>query len=113
VMVATGYQIQDQYRGFRLDPSAADIAGQYLKQNVPQDELSDVVVLAESRFDGRVASFWMDVDNPLEILGAGSVYPTELLPEGTKYVLVLGSLSLDGGEAVASEEGYVLVQVAD
>ena len=113
VMVATGYQIQDQYRGFRLDTSEADIAGQYVKQNVPQDELSDVVVLAESRFDGRVASFWMDVDNPLEILGAGSVYPTELLPEGTKYVLVLGSLSLDGGEAIATEEGYVLVQVAD
>ena len=113
VMVATGYQIQDQYRGFRLDPSAADIAGQYVKQNVPQDELSDVVVLAESRFDGRVASFWMDVDNPLEILGTGSVYPTELLPEGTKYVLVLGSLSLDGGEAIATEAGYVLVQVQE
>lgn len=113
VMIGTGYQIQDQYRGFRLEPSSADIAGQYVKANVPQDELAEVVVLAESRFDGRVASFWMDVDNPLEILGAGSVYPTEMLPEDTKWVLALGSLSLDSGEVIAQEEGYVLLKVGD
>lgn len=113
VMIATGYQIQDQYRGFRLEPSNADIAGQYLKDTLPADELADVVVLAESRFDGRVASFWIDVDNPLEILGAGSVYPADMLPEGTEYVLALGSITLDSGVVIASDEGYVLVKVGE
>ena len=113
VMISTGYQIQDQYRGFRLEPSNADIAGQFVKTTVPQDELADVFVLAESRFDGRVASFWMDENNPLEILRGESIYPVDLLPDETKWVLTLGTISLDSGEVVAEGEGYVLLKVGD
>ena len=111
VMIGTGYQIQDQYRGFRLEPSQADLAGQFVKDYLPQDELADVLVLAESRFDGRVASFWMGENNDLEILGAGSVYPLDLVDTDTEYVLVLGNLALDGGELVSSGEGYQLLKL--
>jgi phosphoglycerol transferase len=111
VMIGTGYQIQDQYRGFRLEPSQADLAGQFVKGYLPQDELADVLVLAESRFDGRVASFWMGENTDLEILGAGSVYPLDLVDTDTEYVLVLGNLALDGGELVSSGEGYQLLKL--
>jgi hypothetical protein len=111
VMIGTGYQIQDQYRGFRLEPSQADLAGQFVKGYLPQDELADVLVLAESRFDGRVASFWMGENTDLEILGAGSVYPLDLVDSETEYVLVVGNLTLDGGELVSSGEGYQLLKL--
>ena len=111
VMISTGYQIQDQYRGFRLEASPADQAGQFVKDYLPQDELIDVLILAESRFDGRVASFWMDVNADLEILGAGSVYPLDMVEAGTEYVLVIGNLAVDGGEVVSTAEGYQLVKI--
>ena len=112
VMIGTGYQIQDQYRGFRLEASSADQAGQFVRDYLPRDELSEVLILAESRFDGRVASFWMDVNPELEILGAGSVYPLELVEESVHHVLVIGNLTLEGGEVVSSGEGFVLVDTS-
>jgi hypothetical protein len=53
----------------------------------------------------------MDVNADLEILGAGSVYPLDMVEAGTEYVLVIGNLALDGGEVVSSAEGYQLVKV--
>ena len=82
-----------------------------MKDYLPQDELADVLVLAESRFDGRVASFWMGENNDLEILGPGSVYPVDLVDAETEFVLVLGSLALDGGEVVSSGDGYQLLKL--
>ena len=111
VMIGTGYQIQDQYRGFRLEPSAADLAGHFTKEYLPEDQLEDVFILAESRFDGRVASFWMDANPELQIIGSGSVYPLDMLPEGTDYVLVIGNLSLESGEVVSDAEGYQLFKI--
>ena len=113
VMVATGFQIQDQYRGFRLEASPADQAGHLLRESLPKDELSEVLILAESRFDGRVASFWMDANPDLEILGAGSIYPLELVEGATQYVLVIGNLAADGGKVVSSGEGFVLLDISD
>lgn len=113
VMIGTGYQIQDQYRGFRLEPSAADQAGQQVRDYLPAYDLSEVLVLAESRFDGRVASFWMGANSDLQILGAGSIHPLDLVEQGTEYVLVLGNLSMNGGEAVLTGDGFQLVKVKD
>jgi len=113
VMIGTGYQIQDQYRGFRLEPSVADRAGQQVREYLPGYDLSEVLVVSQSRFDGRVASFWMGANSDLQILGAGSIYPLDLVDAGTEYVLVLGDLSLNGGEAVLTEEGFQLIKVVD
>lgn len=109
-LVSTGWQIQDQYRGFRAEPSAADRAGHFVADTVPRDQLSEVVILAESRFDGRVASFWMESDNTLEILGPG-VFPAAQLPPETNWVLLIGNLQLDQGEIISSEDGYQLVRL--
>lgn len=112
-MVLTGYQIQDQYQGFRLEDSAADKAGHFAYAQVDESERDNLVVLAETRFDGRVASFWLQDDPALELLGGGSIYPVANLPEGTKWVLAIGNLSMESGEVVSTEEGYKLYKIQD
>jgi len=111
-MIATGWQIQDQYRGFRAEESAADKAGHFAATTVPRDELDELVVLAESRFDGRVASFWMEENNHLEILSPGA-FPVEQLPVGTKWALTVGNIQLDAGEVVSTEPGYQLIKLSE
>lgn len=112
-MVMTGYQIQDQYQGFRLEDSTADKAGHFTAELLEREELDDLVILAETRFDGRVASFWLEHNTDLELLGGGSVFPVSSLPEGTKWVLALGNLSMETGEVVSTEEGYKLYKIQD
>ncbi len=111
-MIATGWQIQDQYRGFRAEESAADKAGHFAATTVPREELDELVVLAESRFDGRVASFWMEENNHLEILSPGA-FPVEQLPAGTKWALTVGNIQLDAGEVVSTEPGYQLIKLSE
>jgi hypothetical protein len=111
IMVSTGYQIQDQYQGFRIQDSAADLAGHYTRANLSDTELDHVMVLAESRFDGRVASFWMEKNSDLEILNPGSVYPVDMLPATTEYVLTIGDLAMESGDLVADQNGYKLYKI--
>jgi phosphoglycerol transferase len=112
-MIGTGWQIQDQYQGFRIEDSAADRAGHFTRDYLEREDLDNVLILAESRFDGRVASFWMEHNTDLELLGASSVYSTSSIPEDIKWVLAIGNISVESGEVVSSEEGYKLVKVGD
>jgi phosphoglycerol transferase len=112
-MILTGYQIQGQYQGFRLEDSAADKAGHFTYSLLNEAERDNLVILAETRFDGRVASFWLQDDPDLELLGAESVYPVANLPEGTQWVLAIGNLSMESGEVVSTEEGYKLYKIQD
>ena len=112
-MIGTGWQIQDQYQGFRIEDSAADRAGHFTRDYLDRADLDSVLILAESRFDGRVASFWMEHNTDLELLGASSVYSTSSIPEDIKWVLAIGNISVESGEVVSSEEGYKLVKVGD
>jgi phosphoglycerol transferase len=112
-MIGTGWQIQDQYQGFRAEDSAADKAGFFTRDFIDPEDLDSVLILAESRFDGRVASFWMEHNTDLELLAPASVYPTSSIPADIKWVLSIGSVSVESGEVVSSEEGYTLVKVRD
>lgn len=113
VMVGTGYQIQGQYQGFRLEQSAADRAGHFVADYLPKEERDSLLILAESRFDGRVSSFWLEHNTDLEILNPNTVYPTDLIPADTKWVLALGTIKVESGEVVSSDDGYQLVKVRD
>ncbi len=113
VMVGTGYQIQGQYQGFRLEQSAADRAGHFVADYLPKDQRDSLLILAESRFDGRVSSFWLEHNTDLEILNPNTIYPTDLISEDIKWVLALGTITVETGEVVASEEGYQLVKIRD
>jgi hypothetical protein len=110
-LVGTGFQIQDQYQGFRLADSAADQAGFFVKDYLDTTQIGNVAILATSRFDGRVADFWMQQDSQLEILNPTSIYPVSELPENIDWVLTIGDLSIDVGEVVSTAEGYKLYKI--
>jgi phosphoglycerol transferase len=112
-LVMTGYQIQDQYQGFRLEDSAADKAGHFTAETLDVQQRDDLLILAETRFDARVASFWLEHNTDIELLGAESVYPVANLPEGTKWVLAIGNLSMESGDVVSTEDGYKLYKIQD
>jgi hypothetical protein len=114
-MIGTGWQIQDQYQGFRAAPSASDLAGKYLNANLSSEELENTLVVATSRFDATNVSIWADVVNmPYELFGAGSTFDVSLAPEGTQWIAVTGDLTAVGDFAdVVEGEGYKLYKLAD
>ena len=114
-MVGTGWQIQDQYQGFRASPSSSDLAGKYLNANLSSEELENTLVISTSRFDATNVAIWADVANmPYELFGAGSTFDVSLAPEGTQWVAVTGDLTAVGDFAdVIEGEGYKLYKLAD
>jgi hypothetical protein len=72
-MVGTGWQIQDQYQGFRGSMSAADKAGKYLSENYSEEDLLRTFVMANTRFDATNIAIWADaskMDYELYVPGA-------------------------------------------
>lgn len=111
-LVGMGFETQNQYQNARLAEGPADIAGHYVKDNVPAQELESVTVLANTRFDGRVASFWMQANNDLKILRQGTIVDAELLDAGTLWVLSLGETSLENYEGSEyTGDGFVLYKL--
>jgi hypothetical protein len=88
-----------------------DQAGFFVKDYLDTTQIGNVAILATSRFDGRVADFWMEQDSQLEILNPTSVYPVSELPENIDWVLTIGDLSIDVGEVVSTAEGYKLYKL--
>jgi len=96
-MVGTGWQIQDQYQGFRGSLSAADKAGQYLRDNLSQEEIDSTWILATSRFDATNIAIWADsAVMDYELAVSGSQIPLESVPAGVKYVVATSELGLVG-----------------
>ena len=111
-MVGTGWVTQNSYLIARGNASEADIAGKFARSYVPEAELAAVTILANSRFDGRVASLWMESDNPLQILERGAAVDPSDLDPGTKWVLALGLTTLDGVTSQkVSGPGYTLYEL--
>jgi phosphoglycerol transferase len=112
-MVGTGYQIQDQYQGFRGELNAQDRAGQYLKANLTPAQVDTTWVAATSRFEATNVAIWADsAVMKFDLFGAGSALDATLVPEGTSYVLVTGDLSYTGEvlETIPGE-GYTLHRI--
>jgi hypothetical protein len=82
-----------------------------VKDYLDTTQIGNVAILATSRFDGRVADFWMEQDSQLEILNPTSIFPVSELPEDIDWVLAIGDLSIDSGEVVSSSEGYRLYKI--
>ena len=96
-MIGTGYQIQDQYQGFRGELNAQDRAGQYLRANLTPEQIDSTWIVATSRFEATNVAIWADSASiKFDLYGAGSALDATLVPEGTSYVLVTGDLSYPG-----------------
>jgi phosphoglycerol transferase len=112
-MIGTGYQIQDQYQGFRGELNAQDKAGQYLRANLAPEQIDSTWIVATSRFEATNVAIWADsAAIKYELFGAASVLDASLVPEGTTYVLVTGDLTYSGPvlETIAGE-GYTLHRI--
>ena len=113
-MAGMGYQTQNQYLDARGNRNSQDIAGQYVRDFVPQTEHAEVVVLANSRFAGRVASFWLETNNDLLILPPGTSVEVSDLPAESVWVLALDETSLEAPSArKIAGEGFILYEVTD
>jgi phosphoglycerol transferase len=112
-MIGTGYQIQDQYQGFRGELNAQDRAGQYLRANLTSEQVDSTWIVATSRFEATNVAIWADSASiKFDLYGAGSALDATLVPEGTSYVLVTGDLSYTGPilETIPGE-GYTLHRI--
>ncbi len=112
-MIGTGYQIQDQYQGFRGELNAQDKAGQYLRANLTPEQVDSTWIAATSRFEATNVAIWADSATiKYDLFGAASVLDASLVPEGTTYVLVTGDLTYSGPvlETIPGE-GYTLHRI--
>jgi hypothetical protein len=112
-MVAAGWQIQDQYQGFRGQLSAADLAGKYVYENLTEDEKRTVHILAGSRFDATNVAIW--VDEPqlnYELGNPGAVYSAELAPKEASWIVAVGEITVEGNIVeTISGEGFRLYKL--
>ncbi len=113
-MVGTGYQIQDQYQGFRGQANAQDIAGQYLNREFTDEMLSETWIVASSRFEATNVAIWADSEAiSYELFGAGSVLTPDLAPPGKRYVLATGGLMMEGSSIVYQEPDRFIIYRLD
>ena len=110
--VGTGWVTTEKYIEARGEFSAADTGGQFARGTVPAAEVSGVYVIANSRFDGRVASLWMESDNPLAIVERGAFIEYTTLETSPTWVLAIGEAALTDfiGTSIVGD-GYILYQV--
>jgi hypothetical protein len=109
-LIGTGWQIQDQYQGFRAELSASDKAGQYINANFTQEEIDRALILATSRFDATNVAIWADSATvTYEIYGPGSQYDASMAESDTSFIVTSGDVGVVG-EFVSSipGDGYTI-----
>lgn len=97
-MIGTGFQIQNQYEGFRGKLGFADKAGLYLNKKFSESEIDTAIIIASSRFDATNVAFW--ADSPLityELYQPGSQLQANEITSDGKVVVTLSEISLQGG----------------
>ena len=112
-MIGTGWQIQDQYQGFRGSLNAADVVGQQIARDFTTEELSKTLVIGTSRFEATNVAIWADnEDLTYEVFGPGSQLDASMAPAGTKKIVVAGDLQvIEGASLDVSGEGYAIYSV--
>jgi phosphoglycerol transferase len=109
-MAGTGYQIQDQYQGFRASKSVEDEAGQFLRAEFTSKQLDSTWIVASTRFQATNAAFWADSKKlTFDLFGEGSTVDDSLVPEGTEIILTTGGVNYAGElPLIAKFEGYAV-----
>lgn len=112
-MIAAGWQIQDQYQGFRGSLSAADRAGQYVYANLTEEEKQNIHILANTRFDATNIAIWVDAPQLDYELGTeGSVYESDWAPKEADWIVSTGGIQVQGEFLEKYEgEGFTLYKI--
>ena len=109
-LALTGYQAQDQYIGFRGLDNYIDKGSKEIKSLLSEGELEDLQIVANSNFDGRLASFWLDGDFALSLVPTG-MDASEFFGRGA--VLLIGSFGALGEEPTFEMDGIALYSSRD
>jgi len=112
-MISAGWQIQDQYRGFRGDLSVADKAGQYVYTNLTESEKQNLHILANTRFDATNIAIWVDEPQlEYELASPGSVYDKEWAPIEASWIVSIGEIEVAGViKEKLTGDGFVLYRI--
>lgn len=112
-LVATGWQIQDQYQLFRGFQNSADLVGQQISREFSTEELSKTWVVGTSRFEVTNVAIWADnADLRYDVFVEGARPDAFLAPEGTEKIVVVGNLAnVDWASLQVSGEGYAIYSV--
>lgn len=107
-MVFTGWQIQEQYRLFRVSPSNADIAGQKVQNLISSNSEIVVMVVGSSRFESTNAAFWIDRRTTIyEVASPESVYPYSMIDPSVNMFVALSGITMD------NDDDFKLIEVSD
>jgi hypothetical protein len=112
-MISAGWQIQDQYIGFRGDLSVADKAGQYVYTNLTESEKQNLHILANTRFDATNIAIWVDEPQlEYELASPGSVYDKEWAPKEASWIVSIGEIDVAGDiKEKLTGDGFVLYRI--
>lgn len=108
-----GAVAQDQYRFFRGDPEAADLAGLAARELIEVTEFANTLIVANTRFGATAVAFWMQSsESDFMYLTDSSVLQMADLPDGTNWVILAGNFELTGeiGQAF-SGPGYQILEI--
>ena len=113
VATATGFETMNQYQIARGYDNYVDIGGKATAEFLLQtDEAnsSEVLVLAQSRFDATNAAFWIDRPNTTwEYFGPGVLDPSSQNWKDVEFILSLGGVQLSQGfQEISSGENWTL-----
>ena len=112
-MIAAGWQIQDQYQGFRGALSAADKAGQYIYANLSEEEKQNIHILANTRFDATNVAIWVDEPQlDYELGSPGDTYQIDWAPKEASWIVALGEIGVSGETLdVRQGDGFTLYKI--
>jgi hypothetical protein len=111
-MIATGFQIQDQYQTFRGQLSAADRAGLYLRETLTSDQIKSTWIISTSRFDATNIAIWADdEDVTYQLFAPGSIIKKEDIPDGKLFVVTSNDLQVQGSVERLDGEGFAVFRV--
>jgi hypothetical protein len=106
-LIGVGWQIQDQYQGFRGSENAADRAGKYLANNLSRDELADTLILANTRFDATLAALWADErETDFELHVPATQLNIDSYVAGYSFVAVVGDIKFVNTKPSFTGEGF-------
>ena len=113
--ILTGYSVQQNQLDINSTPIGSDIAGQYVRDYLPDVPGDEILVVGSSKTLVEASIFWMDragVD--YQLYEAGSLLPLSEIPEGKSVVVQILDVSLkDRGSVIGSGEGWSVVRYAN
>ena len=108
----TGYSVQQNQLDINSTLIGSDIAGQYVRDNLPNVPGSEILVVGSSKTLVEASIFWMDRPGvTFQLYEAGSQLPYSEIPEGKSIVVQMLGVKLveDDAPSVEGEDWQISI----